>query len=242
MPLYNLDDMKIHIGIKGFLLFAISISMFVFLSCDLGDNEDSGYVNYKILIESNLDSVSVLFSDPQTLDILKTTIRNFPWTFDYSDAYNSYGIWHLNSKNDNGFIKITFYNSDSNNKNLLKFRDSVTYYAPFTQLNFRCGADEQINYNFNIASSDSINFKLGFDAWWSDYDIDTITINDWHLYEFQTLYHKYKGSVINLGNSNNSTFSFASSGKSGRVSKTFSISALDTIRFQVSQGQINILE
>ena len=229
-------------SINGILLFAILISMFTFLSCDLGDNEDSGYVNFRISIESNLDSVSVLFSDPQTLDLLKTTIRSFPWTFDYSDAYNSYGTWHINSNNDNGFIKITFYNSDSNNNNLLKFRDSVTYYAPLTQLNLRCGAEEQINYNFKIASSDSINFKLGYDAWWSDYDVDTIAINNWHLYEFQTLYHKYKGSVINLGNSNNSTFSFASSGKSGRVSKTFSISALDTIRFQVSQGRINILE
>jgi hypothetical protein len=234
--------MNFQNNIRVLLLFTSLIFMFTNLSCELGDNEDSGYVNFKISIESNLDSLAVSFFDSHSLNEYNTTIRNFPWSYDYTDVYNSYGIWLMKTNNDSGYLNINFYSGDSNKNNFLKFRDSVTYFAPFSELKMRCGADEQINYNFSITTSDSMMFKLGYDAWWAAYEIDTLIINDWHFYEFQSLYHGYKGLVINPGNSNSSNYKFISSGKHGRVIKSYSIQPFDTIKFQVSQGQINILQ
>jgi hypothetical protein len=228
-----------------FTFFIYFILLVVSVSCDLnGVSDEPGFVKFKLVIESDLDSLSVEFGDPLTLDILKTTITSFPWSHEYTDVYSYGSTWHIDARNDTGFAKFSFYSGDSRyDKNILTYRDSVKYYAPFSKLNLVCGAYEQINYNFKITTSDSAIFRLGYDAWWSDYDIDTLIINNnWHFYEFQDVYHKYKGKLINPSALGNSMFEFVSSGKFGRNFETILIPSKDTIKFQIAEGQLIIIQ
>lgn len=228
------------------MIFMLSISLSIFSSsCDFVEEKNSeGIVSFIIVIESDMDSLTVSFYEPFKGEFMEKTLTQFPWSYMYTDFLSNSTPWRIKGSSDSGYFKIIFLSNEVEHDNKFVLRDSVRYYSPFNDLAIQWASEEKVNYSYKISGqADAVRVQLGYDAIWGDYRIDTLITNHyWSFTEFESKYGRFKGKVINQTLEEDCKFEFVSSGKIGRNYKAFVIPSNDTINFNISHGILKVVE
>ncbi|MFA6980631.1 MAG: hypothetical protein WC209_15015 [Ignavibacteriaceae bacterium] len=233
------------LNLRMILVLSISLLLVFSSSCDFVEEQNSeGIVNFIIVIESDMDSLIVSFYEPFKAEYMEKTLTQFPWSYMYTDFISNSTPWHIKGSCDSGYLKIIFWSSEVEHNNKFVLRDSVRYYSPFNDFAIQWASEEKVNYSYKMAGqADSVRVQLGYDAIWSGYRIDTLITNHyWSFSEFASQYGQYKGKVINQTLEDDCKFEFVSSGKAGRIYKSFQIHDTDTVNFKIAHGALEIVE